>query len=215
MPLEIVVGAPFSGKDRWIAAEIERREAAGELGLISLNYSSMFTAIAPGAESVYRDAAVSDSGAPRLAGYLLAAAISEAATRELDGFVAIDSPRRAIAALEKTAGRRLFEVTVKEETAHRRAADHLKQLRAIAPRSASDGTAVARCRQVVRAYFNERHVLDNVDVVQVRPPDRPSDNAIRYAWTAAIRAAKGGDPVARDKWIGAAKRMLATRGIEA
>ena len=58
-------------------------------------------------------------------------------------------------------------------------------------------------------------MLDTVDVVQVRPPDRPSDNAIRYAWTAAIRAAKGGDPVARDKWIGAAKRMLATRGIEA
>ena len=214
MPLEVVVGPPFAGKDRWIAAEIERREAAGEVGLVALNYSSMFSAIAPGAESVYRDAAVSDSGAPRLAAYLLAAAISEAATRELGGFIAVDSPRRAIAALEKTAGRRLFEVTVREETAHRRAADHLKQLRAIAPRSAGD-SAVARCRQVVRAYFAERDVLNSVDVVQVRAPDRPSDNAIRYAWTAAIRAAKGGDNVARDKWIGAAKRMLATRGIEA
>ena len=106
MPLEIVVGAPFSGKDRWIAAEIERREAAGEVGLVALNYSSMFTAIVPGAESVYRDAAVSDSGAPRLAGYLLAAAISEASAREIDGYIAVDSPRRAIAALEKTAGRR-------------------------------------------------------------------------------------------------------------
>ena len=216
MPLEVVTGAPFSGKDRWIAAEIERREAAGELGLVALNYTTMYSAIAPGTESVYRDDAVSASGAPRLAGYLLAAAISEAAARELDGYIAVDSPRRAIAALEKTGGRHVFEVSISEGTAHRRAAEHLTLLRSIAPRSAAAAiSAVARCRRVVRAYFAERNALDVVDVRQVRAPDLPSDNAIRYAWTAAIRASKHGDVEAKAKWIDAAKRMLAARGIEA
>ena len=216
MPLAVVVGPPFSGKDRWIAGEIERREAGGEFGLLALNYSAMFSAIAPGPESVYRDDAVSASGAPRLAGYLLAAALSEASARELDGYIAVDSPRRAIAALEKTGGRQVFEVTISEGTAHRRAAEHLTLLRALAPRSAAAASAaVARCRRVVRSYYAEREALDTVDVRQVRAPDLPSDNAIRYAWTAAIRASKRGDAAAKAKWVGAAKRMLATRGIEA
>ena len=93
MPLEIVVGAPFAGKDRWIAAEIERREADGELALVALNFTAMYSAIAPGDGSVYRDELVSDTGVPRLAGYLLAAAIAEAGRRELSGYVAVDSPR--------------------------------------------------------------------------------------------------------------------------
>ena len=68
---------------------------------------------------------------------------------------------------------------------------------------------------MVAAYFNERDVLDAVEVRQVRAPEQPSDNAIRYAWTAAIRAAKRGDDERRDKWTNAAKRMLAARGIAA
>ena len=141
MPLDVVTGAPFSGKDRWIAREIERREAAGELGLLALSYSAVFSAIAPDVETVYRDDRVSASGAPRLAGYLLAAAITEASARELDGYVATDSPRRAIAALEKTGGRFVIEVSVSEGTAHRRAAEHLTLLRSIAPRSAAAADA--------------------------------------------------------------------------
>lgn len=216
MPLQVVVGAPFSGKDRWIAAEIERRESGGELGLLALNYSAMFAAIAPGVESVYRDDAVSDSGAPRLAGYLLAASITEAARRELDGYIAVDSPRRAIAVLATTGGRGVVEVAVAEEVAHRRAADHLNQIRTLAPRAADDDAdAEARCRRVVRAYYAEREVLAGVDVRTVRAPARPSDNAIRYAWTAAIRASQRGDATAKAKWIDAAKRMLATRGVQA
>ncbi len=216
MPLQIVVGAPFSGKDRWIAGEIERREAAGELGLVALNYTAMFAAIAPGTESVYRDAAVSDSGVPRLAAYLLAAAVGEAASRELEGYVAVDSPRRAITVLERTGGRSLVEVTVSQATAQRRAGDHLALLRELAPRSAdAEADAEARCRRVVDTYYNEREVLDTVDVRSVRPPDRPSDASISYAWTAAIKASKRGDLAARDKWISAAKRQLLTRGIAA
>ena len=61
--IQVVVGAPFAGKDRWIAAEIERRESEGEIGLLHLSYSGMYGAIVPGAESVYRDQRVTDSGA--------------------------------------------------------------------------------------------------------------------------------------------------------
>ena len=216
MPLQIVVGAPFSGKDRWVAAAIERREAAGELGLLALSYTALYAALAPGSESVYRDSEVSDSGAPRLAGYLLAAAIGEASTREIEGYAATDSPRRAISLLERTGGRSLVEVTVSQATAHRRAGEHLALLRELAPRSAADDAdADARCRRVVDTYYNEREVLDTVDVRSVRAPDRPSDASISYAWTAAIKASKRGDLAARDKWISAAKRQLLTRGITA
>ena len=215
--LEVVVGAPFAGKDRWVAAEIERREADGELGLLALSFTGMFSAIVPGAESVYRDEEVSDSGTPRLIGYLLATAIAEAGRRELNGYVALDSPRRALQVLEQLGGNRLIEVTVSEATAHRRAEEHIEIVRALAPRAGADDAkaTAARCRKMVASYFRERDVLDNVDVRQVRAPERPSDQAIRYAWTAAIRAAKRGDSASRDKWKAAAGRMLAVRGVKA
>ena len=215
--LEVVLGAPFAGKDRWIAAEIERRETAGELGLLALSFTGIFAAIVPGAESVYRDEDVSDSGTPRLVGYLLSTAIAEAGRRELSGYVALDSPRRALKVLEQIGGNRLIEVTVGEATANRRAQDHIALVRELAPRAGADDAkaAAARCRKMVASYFRERDVLDNVDVRQVRAPERPSDQAIQYAWRAAIKAAKRGDSAQRDKWKAAAGRMLAVRGVKA
>ena len=215
--LEVIVGAPFAGKDRWVAAEIERRESAGELGLLALSFTGIFSAIVPGAESVYRDEEVSDSGTPRLVAYLLATATAEAGRRELNGYVALDSPRRALQVLEQIGGNRLVEVTVSEQTAHRRAEQHIEIVRDLAPRAGADDAkaAAARCRKMVAAYFRERDVLDNVDVRQVRAPDRPSDQAIQYSWRAAIRAAKRGDTAGRDKWKAAATRMLAVRGVRA
>ena len=216
--LEVIVGAPFAGKDRWIAAEIERRESAnGELGLLALSFTGIFSAIVPGAESVYRDEEVGDSGTPRLVGYLMATAIAEAGRRELSGYVALDSPRRALQVLEQIGGNRLIEVTVSETTAHRRAEDHIALVRDLARRAGAHDAkaAAARCRKMVAAYFRERDVLDNVDVRRVRAPERPSDQAIQYAWRAAIKAAKRGDDAGRDKWKAVAQRMLATRGVKA
>ena len=45
--LTVVAGAPFSGKDRWIAAEIERRESGGARGLLALSYTALFAALVP------------------------------------------------------------------------------------------------------------------------------------------------------------------------
>lgn len=218
MPLEIVTGAPFSGKDRWIAAEIERREADGELALLALNFSALYSAIAPGAASVYRDEAVSDTGVPRLAGYLLAAAIAEAGRRELHGYIAVDSPRRAVQAVQQLGIQRgVIEVVVPEATALQRAATHVEMVRSLAPRAGAEDSkaAAARCRKMVAAYYRERDVLEPFDVRQVQAPDRPSDQAIQYAWRAAIKAAKRGDSADRDKWKAAAQRMLKTRGVAA
>ena len=217
MPLEIVTGAPFSGKDRFIAAEIERREADGELALLALNFTAMYSALAPGAASVYRDEAVSDTGVPRLAGYVLAAAIAEAGRRELHGYIAVDSPRRAVQAVQQLGIRGVIEVAVPEATALQRAETHVDMVRSLAPRAGADDAkaAAARCRKMVQTYYRERDVLEPFDVRKVQAPDRPSDQAIQYAWRAAIKAAKRGDSAARDKWKAAAQRMLATRGVKA
>ena len=211
--IEVVVGAPFAGKRQWIDREIERRESDGEIGLLALDYTGVYAAIVPGLASVYRDQRVTDSGSARFAGYMLAVTLTAAVERELSGYLAVDSPRRALAALAQTGGSQVVEVTVSQETALRRSQQHVELVKALAPRAADD--AAERCRKVVQTYYNERDVLDSVDVRRVQAPELPSDNAIRYAWTAAIRAAKRGDTEKRDKWTAAAKRMLATRGIAA
>ena len=212
MPLEVVTGPPFAGKNWWIADQIARRESDGDVGLLALNYTSLFAALAPGDESAYRDEEVAETGVPRLASYLFAAAVGEAGTRDLAGYVAVDSPRRAVDLLERIGGNELIEVRVTEETAIRHAKRHVEQLRQIAPRAGA-ADAIQRCRRIVAQYFRERPMLTTVDVREVSPPDRPSDAAIQFAWRSAIKAAKRGDGAAKAKWIDAARRMLATRGV--
>ena len=95
--LTVVTGAPFAAKGWWIASEIERREADGELGLVHLSYTGIYASLITGTESAYRDQRISDTGAARFAAYLLAVALREARTRELAGYAAVDSPRRALA----------------------------------------------------------------------------------------------------------------------
>ena len=214
--LTIVTGSPFSGKGWWIQSEIERREGEGELGLVSLNYSALFSAIAPGLDSVFRDQRISDTGAARYAAYLLAIAIREANTRELAGYAGVDSPRRALGLAQEIGGAQVVEVVVSQETALRRSQRHVELIRDLAPRAAAeDGAeAAARCRKMVDQYYREADVLPP-DTRRVTAPDMPSDRAIQYMWSAAIAAAKRGDTEKRDKWTAAAKRALAARGVNA
>ena len=214
--ITVVVGAPFAAKSWWIDREIERRESDGEIGLVHLSYSGVYSALVPGAESVYRDARVSDSGAARYAAYVLRLAVGEAARRELNGYAAYDSPRLAVQAAQELGGAPVVEVGVSETEALRRSAQHVELVSTLAPRAAADDAkaAAAKCRQMVDQYFRERDQLP-ADTQRVTAPDVPSDNAIRYAWTAAIRAAKRNDTERRDKWTSAARRMLAARGVNA
>ena len=218
MPLQVVTGSPFAGTGRWVEAQIEKREAAGERGLVRIGYSELYSAIVPGVESSYRDAEVSDTGAPRLTAWLYAAAIREAADRELSGYIQTDSPRRATRILQEIGGdRSIIEVTVSKAAAISRSQEHLDGLSELAPRaSASDRLAAdEKCRKGIEAFFNERPVLEGYDVRSVTAPNRPSDRQITYAWEVAIRAAKRGDFGKRDKWTGRARAMLKTRGIKA
>ena len=216
--LEVVTGAPFAGTGRWVEAQIAKREAGGERGLVRIGYTELYSAIVPGVESSYRDAEVSDSGSPRMAAWLYAAAIRQAAERELSGYIQTDSPRRATQILQEIGGERsIIEVSVSKAQAFARSEQHLDGLAELAPRvSASDRAAAdAKCRQGIEAFFNERGALEGYDVRTVRAPDRPSDRQITYAWEVAIRAAKRGDVAKRNTWTGRARAMLATRGIKA
>ena len=219
MSLTVVVGAPFSGKRLWIDRQIAAAESAGTVGTLALDFTSLYSAIVPGLDSVFRDQRITDSGAARFAGWLLSAAVREANTRELPGYVAVDSPRRAVQAARELGGAPVVEVTVSQETALRRSQQHVDLIRDLAPRAGAEDSkeAAAKCRQMVKAYYSERGVLGTLPTVpeQVTAPDLPSDNAIRYMWSAAIRAAKSGDEAKRDKWTAAAKRALAARGVTA
>ena len=216
--LEVVTGAPFAGTGRWVEAQIAKREAAGERGLVRIGYSELYTAIVPGVESSYRDAEVSDTGAPRLTAWLYAAAIREAADRELSGYIQTDSPRRATRILQEIGGdRSIIEVTVSKAAAISRSQEHLDGLSELAPRAAASDRLAAdeKCRKGIETFFSERPVLEGYDVRSVTAPNRPSDRQITYAWEVAIRAAKRKDFGKRDKWTGRARAMLKTRGIKA
>ena len=95
MPITVVTGPPFAGKGRFVRDEIERREQDGELGLISVDFTALYGAVVPGVQSSFRDPAVSDSGSPRLVSYLYEVAVTEAAARELSGYVTTNSARGA------------------------------------------------------------------------------------------------------------------------
>ena len=126
MPLEVVVGAPFAGTGRWVESQISKREAGGERSIVRIGYSEIYSGIVPGVESSYRDAEVSDTGAPRMAAWLYAAAIRQAAERELSGYIQTDSPRRATQILQEIGGdRNIIEVSVSKAQAFKRSEEHL------------------------------------------------------------------------------------------
>ena len=109
MPITVVTGPPFSGKGQFIRDEIERRETGGELGLISVDFTAIYSAITPGDQSSFRDEAVSDTGAPRLAGYLFAVLLTALLDRELSGYVSTPSPARALEIADK-AGAPILDI---------------------------------------------------------------------------------------------------------
>lgn len=213
--MEVVVGAPFAGSGRWAEAEIEKREARGERGLVRLAYTELYTALVPGDQSAYRDAEVSDSGAPRLAGYVLAIAVREAAERELSGYVVVDSPRRAIQTLQATGADSIIEVTVSQATAIKRADEHLELLQEIVPRVSAGDRADAdqQCKKMIDAYFRERSVLETVNVRQVRAPTTPPLRAITHAYKAAAGARRRGNTEGVKKWLTAARDWSKAHGL--
>ena len=157
MPVDVVTGAPMSGKGRYVRSEIARREAAGELGLISVDYTALYTAAVPGVQSSLRDQAVSDSGAARFAGYLYEAAIAQVAARELSGYITTPSPERAIALAERLDSR-VLNVDLGVVVLAERLVVHMAGLERTVKRATREGM-LGRCRGAATRYLREKPAL--------------------------------------------------------
>ena len=154
MALEVIIGAPFSGKSQAARDLVREREEAGELGLVVVDFSAIFAALIPGILSSYRDEAVSETGAPSLVAGLFAAAVARAHSRNMSGYVLLNSPRRAINTAAQVGARELLEMDVGIDTVVERVDAHLSDIRRAVPR-ARTAAATARCANAAAAFYRE------------------------------------------------------------
>ena len=166
--MQVILGVPFSGKSQFARAEVQRREAGGELGLTVIDYSALFGAVVPGTQSSYRDEAISDTGASRLVSYAFEVLIAQVAARELRGYVLLNSPRRAARVLSTLGATTLHEMDIGPSEVAARVHGHLASLRRQVPRARTDA-ADNRCAEAVVQYYRERPDLpESVKVRRVR-----------------------------------------------
>lgn len=157
MPIVVVTGAPFSGKGQYVRSEIARREQDGELGLVAVDYTALYGALVPGEQSSFRDDAVADTVAPRLVGYIFAAALAALLDRELSGYVSTPSPVRAIEIADR-ANAPIVAIDATVDEIASRVKTHIRDLSRTVPRATRDRT-VGRCRKAARTYLRDEHRL--------------------------------------------------------
>ena len=157
MAVEVVASPPFGGKGRFARGEVARREAAGELGLVVLDWSLLFRALFPGEQSSLRDESVSDTGAPRMAGALFDLAVGMIAARELSGYVVVQSPRRAVEIAERLNAP-IIEVDADPGDVASRAERHMQVIRRTVTRAAA-GALRTQCRRQAVTYYREQDRL--------------------------------------------------------
>ena len=206
MTLTVVTGPPFAGKGQFVRDEIARRESDGELGLVSVDYTAIFGALVPGRQSAFRDERVSDTGGPRMASYVYAAAIREAGERELDGYVTTNSPRRAVEIADRIGAAGIVDVAVGVEQVAQRAEAHMTNLARTVAR-ASRSTSVRRCREAGVSYFRERPALVGRARVATRRPRgwQVSGNVQAFDEAAFLRGLTPRGRVVRDELIEAGR----------
>ena len=184
MPIEVVVGAPFAGKGRYVRSEIARRELGGELGLVNVDYTSLYAAVVPGVQSSLRDQAVSDTGAPRFVGYLFEAAVAQAALRELSGYITTNSPERAIA-LSGRLDSRVLNIDLGAEDLADRIETHMAGLAREVKRATREGI-VGRCRDAATRYLREAPKLVGRARNVVRDGERWRDDGMVQPFDQAL-----------------------------
>ena len=156
--IEVVTGPPFSGKGRFVRDEIARRERAGELGLLALDWTALYTAMVPGPQSAYRDAAVSDTGSTRMVSYVFEVAAAAIMARELRGYLVAQSPRRALALADRFGVEYVLETAADLGDIADRADGHMADLGRTVSR-ASRANAAPLCRRAAVAYQCEAPAL--------------------------------------------------------
>ena len=184
MPVDVIVGSPFAGKGRYVRSEIARRELGGELGLVNVDYTSLYAAVVPGVQSSLRDQAVSDTGAPRFVGYLFEAAVAQVALRELSGFITTNSPERAIA-LSGRLDSRILNIDLGAEDLADRIETHMAGLEREVKRAAR-GEIIGRCRGAAVRYLRESPKLVGRARNVVRDGDRYRDDGPVRAFDRAL-----------------------------
>ena len=168
--IQVVTGPPFSGKGRYVRDEIERREGEGELGLVALDFTALYTALVPGVQSSFRDEAVSDTGARRMVAYVFQAVAAAIKLRELSGYISTQSPRQALRLADGLAehtparlmgrapGGGLVEISADVGDIAERAGYHLTKMGRVVPRALA-AAAVADCRKAALTYLREAPAL--------------------------------------------------------
>ena len=156
----LVTGPPFAGKAQYVRDEIERREGAGELGLVLLDWTALYLALVPGVQSSYRDERVGETGAPRMVSAAYAFAAGAIAARELRGYATSQSPRQAVD-LALRYSWEIIEVEADPGDVADRARAHMTSLRRRVRRTVDAGAALlANCRRAAVTYFREQPALE-------------------------------------------------------
>ena len=153
MAVEVVTSAPFGGKGMYARSEVARREKAGELGLVLLDWTALFAALIPGEQSQFRDDAVNDAGASRLVGASFEWVVGAVAARELSGYVLTQSPARAVELADRLDAP-LLEVVADPGDVADRVESHMTRLRRTVTRAVRNAM-LPRCRRAATTYYRE------------------------------------------------------------
>ena len=206
MPIIVVTGPPFGGKGLFMRDEIARREQDGELGLVSVDYTSLYSSLVPGEQSSFRDETVSETGASRWVAYLYAIAVVQVLDRELRGYVSTPNPTRAIEIADK-AGAPIVAIDATVDEIASRVKTHIRDLSRTVPRATRDRT-VGRCRQAAATYLRDESKLVGRARVATKRGKRWTVGPRKYAF----------DPAAFERGLTPAGRLaradLVGEGVE-
>lgn len=158
MPLQVVTGPPFSGKGRYARWSIAQREARGDLGLMLLDWTALYLALVPGEQSALRDDEVSETGSPRLVGLAYTFLVGQAIRRELDGYVTVNAPRRALEIADQ-GGLDILEMQVSTADLASRTNRHMARLSRTVDRATRAGM-VGSCTDAVATYLRDESLLE-------------------------------------------------------
>ncbi len=150
--LEIVAGPPFAGKTEYIDGEIARREAAGESGLLRIDFTAIFLALFPGAADAVRTAET--KGVP-LVSYIRETLIRQAVDRELHGYVTTSKPAAAEALRERLQMSTITVIDTPEPDVLARMEKHLRRMYAIRRNVERKAEIRGQCERAAAGWFRE------------------------------------------------------------
>ena len=150
--LRIVAGPPFAGKTQWVQEQIDKREKAGERGLLLIDFTALYLGMFPGeADKVRLQGSV---GVP-LTQYMRETLLQQAQDRELDGFVTVAKPATAERLRERLVQETITVVDTPETVVRERMEKHMRQMYAIRGNQRKKDAIRGECEGAVDGWFND------------------------------------------------------------